>query len=190
MGICEEHRSYLNDDKVIHWFSQNAYIDHPKLTALPIGLGNQQYPHGNLNLLKTIIESRNVKRNLVFKNFSVDTNFSERNMVNQITFKNGFVMLPSMPQEYYFKILSESFFSISPPGNGIDCHRIWESLYLNTIPIVQNHTGLNQFKNLPILFIDRWEDITEEFLRKTLDNIKIDNDYIKELDINYWKTLL
>ena len=32
----------------------------------------------------------------------------------------------------YRKVLSNSYFVISPPGNGIDCHRTWEALIHKT----------------------------------------------------------
>ena len=35
----------------------------------------------------------------------------------------------------YYLNLKKSKFCICPEGNGPDCHRLWESLYLDVIPI-------------------------------------------------------
>ena len=86
----------------------------------------------------------------------------------------------------YWDMLAKSAYVISPPGGGIDCHRIWEALYLNTIPIVQNHASFSQFKHLPILFIDNWEDITIQYLRDDLHTRDTDWN-IDELKLDFWK---
>jgi hypothetical protein len=189
MGISSNHINYLNDNKVVKWYSQNASVNHPKLFALPIGLGNQQYPHGNVELLNDVITGKvfdNLKFSLAFKNFSIQTNQSVRSKVDEITHRNGFYMTNNFTQRGYFEILSKSFFSISPPGNGIDCHRIWESLYVGTIPIVQNHECFSQFKHLPILFIDKWEEVTHDLLYAKSYITSMFKKPIPELKMSYW----
>jgi hypothetical protein len=188
LGIDLKYIPYLDSEKVIKWFSQNTYIEHSKLRSLPIGLGNQQYPHGNLQLIKSIIDSNLSKELLVFKNFDVNTNYNERVKADRDTLKNNIPMWPHMQQTEYFTRLAQSAFVISPPGNGIDCHRIWECLYFNAIPIVKNHQCFNQFRHLPILFVDSWDIVTEKFLR---DNInRVNNLGLQELRLDYWRSLL
>ena len=56
-------------------------------------------------------------------------------------------------------------FIASPEGNGIDCHRTWEAIYLGLIPIV-NDNYLNRFfasLGLPIICTNDWN----EFAQKT-----------------------
>lgn len=60
---------------------------------------------------------------------------------------------------------------LSPRGNGFDCHRTWESLYLNTIPIVWNSTLNPLYLDLPIIVINDWNEITEEYLLAKLKEI-------------------
>jgi hypothetical protein len=179
---------FLNDEKVIKWFSQNVSIKHNKLYSLPIGLGNQQYPHGNLNLVKSILEQNNIKDILVFKNFNINTNRLVRVICEQITSKNNIPLYSGQTQIDYFKHVACSKFVISPPGNGPDCHRVWECLYFKTVPVVQYHECFNQFSHLPILFINNWEDVTLNFLEEKYSLIKEKfNHPIKELSIQYWK---
>ena len=187
-GIDNEHRVYLDNDKVIKWFTQNTYILHNKLYSLPIGLGNQQYSHGNLPLIKSIIDAKIPKDLLVFKNFNIHTNYNDRIYTDSVTSSNGIHMHPPMDQVNYFKTIAKSKFVISPPGNGIDCHRIWECLYLGAVPIVKNHICFMQFKHLPILFIDDWNVVTEHFLRKNIDFVN--NSNLQELQLKYWRKLI
>lgn len=183
---CEH---FLNDKRVIKWYSQNIGINHPKLFSIPIGLGNQQYPHGNISLLNSIILRNHTKDNLVYKNFSIDTNQSERRVVDVITAKNNINMYASVPQNIYFEHLARSKFVINPKGNGPDCHRVWECLYLGAIPILVEHISFSQFKHLPILFIQDWNDVTVDFLLNKAHTIQ-NASYYKELDMRHWKTII
>ena len=40
---------------------------------------------------------------------------------------------------FYRRILLNYMFVICPEGNGIDTHRMWEALYLRTIPIIKKY---------------------------------------------------
>jgi hypothetical protein len=188
LGIEQRHIPFLESKKVIKWFSQNTYTEHKKLVTLPIGLGNQQYSHGNLQLIKQIAETNLNKELLVFKNFDVNTNFNERSRADKITTNNNIPMWPHMDQTEYFTRLAQSAFVISPFGNGVDCHRIWECLYFNTVPVVKEHICFQQFKHLPILFVNDWDVVTEDFLRQNLK--RVNNSNLKELSLDYWKSLL
>jgi len=180
---------YLNDSKVLKWFSQNASSNHKKLFTLPIGIANQQYTHGNLELLSQIIDSSYNKSYLTYKNFDIHTNFHERSQIDHITSQNGICMNTKVNQIDYLTNLSRSVFCVSPPGNGIDCHRVWECLYLKTIPIVKYDNCYNNFKHLPILFIDNWYDITPNFLNTIANDLRFNlNNSQPELNMLYWKS--
>ena len=181
---------YLNTEKVIAWFSQNTEIIHDKLFSLPIGIANQQYEHGDLPLLKHLCEQDIKKDNLVYKNFNCSTNSSERIFIDHITTANGILMHSNVQQKDYFYNLARSIFAVSPPGNGPDCHRVWECLYLNTVPIVKSSNTFNQFTDLPILFIDDWNTINKHWLQVRIELMQksLSQSIIREkLSMSYWK---
>ena len=69
------------------------------------------------------------------------------------------------PYSVFLHNLTNSKFMICPKGNGIDCHRNWEVLYMRRVPIMTRHPYLEVlFKNYPVLFVDKYSDITEELL--------------------------
>ena len=61
----------------------------------------------------------------------------------------------------YYKKIHESYYVLSPAGKGLDTHRFWESLYLDSIPIVKRtNTILDDFYlKFPCLMIDDWENL-------------------------------
>ena len=78
-------------------------------------------------------------------------------------------------------------FCISPPGNGADCHRVWECLYLGVIPIVQRDLNYEQYDDLPILLVDDWNVLTREFLDTHYERIQATEWNLDKLGIHYWR---
>jgi len=188
-GVDHNYLEYLNSNKINKWFCQNRLTSHPKLLSFPIGIANSQWEHGNQELFKSVVDKNIPKEFLVYKNFDIGTNAYERNLCHAITQRNGIPMSSKTTIPAYWDMLAKSAFVISPPGGGIDCHRIWEALYFKTIPIVQSHVSFSQFEHLPILFVDKWEDITIQYLRNKLLRNDIDWN-IDELKLDFWKKSL
>ncbi|MGC1851316.1 MAG: hypothetical protein WA687_02620 [Solirubrobacterales bacterium] len=66
---------------------------------------------------------------------------------------------------YYSQIASHRFV-LSPEGNGIDCYRTWETLYLGAIPIVMVSSTMSAFDGLPILFTEDYSELSEAYLER------------------------
>ena len=183
----------LDLPKIKKWYALNTLIKHDKLVSIPIGLTTHEKKHGNMQLLKNISEMNIQKNKLLYANFNVNTNRSIRlSIKNIIESKNYKVIDGDKPleQEDYWKELSSSKFCISPPGNGVDCHRIWECIYLNTIPIVKKHYALEEFYDMKILFIDDWNIINNEFLEKKYNEFQNKNFNNEKCYYDYWKNLI
>jgi len=162
--IDTEHtNTILNSPKLINWYSQNVCFRHPKLHMVPIGLANSMWPHGDLSLfnnteyLKSII-----KLNRIFFNFNIHTNPKIRQPCFDIL-SNIYRSLPNIsPQENLIR-LSTYEFCISPEGNGSDCHRLWEALYLKVVPIVLRtpFTETLLINKIPLVVLEKWEDLKD-----------------------------
>ena len=64
----------------------------------------------------------------------------------------------------YHDSLKNYRFVLCPWGNGIDTHRIWETLYSGNIPVTKQHHTFSTSQELPIIFVDSYEEITEKKL--------------------------
>lgn len=183
----------LNNNNLIKWYGQNIDIKHPKLYALPIGIANSQWAHGKSEILEQIImkTKHNKKTKLLYVNFSVDTNPYIREPIKTLLVEKGYEFTsPDLPWEKYLNELSKYKYAICPEGNGPDCHRIWECLYLGVIPIIKNSVAFIQFNDLPILFIDNWDQINNDFLATQsliFDSKKYNTD---KLNLKYWDELI
>ena len=75
--------------------------------------------------------------------------------------------------------------SICPAGNGVDCHRVWEVLHLNRVPIVKKSTIMNHFVDLPIIFVDDWDNLQLEYLLDQYNKVKQNSR--NKLCFQYWE---
>ena len=139
------------------WYTQNLMISHSKISSIPIGVANSQWPHGQLAIFNNINYNKSKK---VFFNFYINTNRTARNLCYE-KLKDKITFLPSQNFQDYIKNLSEYEFCICPEGNGIDTHRLWECVYLQIIPIVVRNpfiTIIEKEFNIPIFILESWDD--------------------------------
>jgi hypothetical protein len=63
-----------------------------------------------------------------------------------------------LPHELYRFMLTIAAM-ICPRGNGLDTHRMWESLYLGRTTVVTSGTLDPLWKDLPVLILDDWQQV-------------------------------
>lgn len=94
-----------------------------------------------------------------------------------------------MPRADLWKIKGNYAFSISPPGNGLDCHRTWEDLILGCIVIVKTSPLDPLYTGLPVVIVKDWSEVTKENLTRWLDQYKdafTNPSYRSKLTNAYW----
>jgi hypothetical protein len=108
--------------------------------------------------------------------------------------KHGGVHIGNLPNIY--KRNRQYPFWLSPRGGGLDCHRTWEALYLDIIPIVWNNSLNVLYDNLPVLIINGYEELNEKLLCAKLNEIstkKLSKEKVYEyekLRNAYWRRLI
>ena len=157
----EDVLTLLYSNKITKWYAQNICYDHELLHVLPIGLANNMWDKGGVyNTIKLLYNSRFHKTENIYFCFSIGTNVSKRQLCYD-SLKNKVKWLNRISQGDNISRLSKYKFSINPDGNGVDCHRLWESLYLNVVPIVLDSVfARNLLKhNVPLVILNSWEDL-------------------------------
>ena len=86
--------------------------------------------------------------------------------------------------------LKRSKYVLSPLGLEVDCTRTWECFSLGAIPIVE-HSFLDPlYSNLPILLVDKWDEINEEYLNSKYDEILSKPKQLEKTTIQYWAKMI
>lgn len=160
---------------------------------IPLGLG-PPFGHG-APLAEDIknADTNRVRNKLLYVNFRPHTYLAERlPLMNQFveaqydwtTIGNADPTCQKFDQ--YLHELTSHKFCLCPRGNGIDTHRLWESLYCRTVPVVKYCDAHRNFTDLPILFVDDWSVVTEKFLNNKYEEMSCKQWDYSKLTASWW----
>jgi hypothetical protein len=162
----------LGNTGAVKIFAQNL-VDHiPGVEPLPIGLENAW--HSTNGRPKDFRVKRNKSLNRssrVMWAFNVETDpIGRKKAANELVNIPTADRLGLLTPKQHRSALTQYSFVASPPGNGLDCHRTWEAMYLGCVPIVlRSHMTQNyELLELPVWVVDSFEelrDLTEEQLQ-------------------------
>jgi hypothetical protein len=175
------------------WYSQNVNYKNKNIFSIPIGLENSIW-YTQINKTYKIqekIKQEKFIKNLVYMNHNINTNVSKRKKPYDVLESKSWVNtrygLNGHDFDDYLDNIYNHKFVICPEGNGIDTHRTWECLYVNTIPIEKRNINNQFYTDLPICFVDDWEEITETFLENEYIRITNTKWNIEKLNFEYWQ---
>ena len=89
-------------------------------------------------------------------------------------------------RKHYLQSVRNHTFVACPRGNGIDTHRLWETLYMGSIPIVKKDLAHSDWLDLPVLWIDDWNQLNEQYLREQEIVIRSREWNMEKLKVGYW----
>jgi len=190
--------SYLENEKIIHWYALNLDFVHPKATVIPLGVQNfnvhfpENFIESYISIAPTLISVQ--KKTEIIFGFTITAHNQERKDAFHFLSSSPLAKEVKLPRTEYYQHLAGVKFIASPQGNGLDCHRIWEALYFKTIPILVRSTfSLElQKEGYPIYIIEDWSEI------ERLDIQILDKFYLQyqnlfntpKLYLHYWQELL
>lgn len=200
-----------------YWFAQNCIADHPKLVRIPIGLDYHSLVPSQSKFVWSQPQrhSWGLKKMPVIQEmelFSIRNSAGERscrayaNFQFLMTTRYGKIdriqAFNTVPKDLVFyepskttrdvcwKKMIKYVFVLSPQGNGLDCHRTWESLCLGCYPIVKT-SGLDPlFEDLPVWIVKEWTDVTEEAMVAKMNEFNSKTFKLEKLTLKYWQEVI
>lgn len=195
------------------WFAQNATSNHPKLRIIPEGLqpsyqsktGDAGYEIARVkeNILSTLDESAPTK--FIYANFAIGTNPTFRQPVKDICSSVNFIdwdesvnftSYDSYNNEntlsYFYKKIKDYRATVCPIGNGLDTHRVYETLYSNRIPITFSKVLYDKlYYQYPVVLLENINDLKNYDLLDKLIKEQENKSWDKELlNFSYWKNII
>lgn len=177
---------------LVSWFSQNCDGSHPKVRPFPIGidlhtLRDYTTPSQLVRLLQGLgasaapVEKRPLK---VFCDLNLSLSKERRKAVDalrgcgHVEFAVSRVSQGAIWKRYvrYPLVLSAS-------GNGLDCHRTWELLYLGCIVVTKASPLDPLYEGLPVIIVDDWPQVRDvDMLQQCIREFSplTDHDYIRK----------
>ena len=185
------------------WFCQNATFSHDRVLAIPIGLENHfegREGHGYVwghaaEKIKVIqkVDTKVKPSKLLYANFKVETNPKHRTPIKELCQKSEIVtwVEPKLSYEEFVADILDHEAVVCAQGNDSgDNHRIYETLYLNRIPITFNPQQYEVLHHkLPVILCASEADLLDEEVIK--EKISIAKKKSREwLDYNRWNKLI
>jgi len=173
--------------------------------SIPLGLTNNcndSYNHTILGNTKHFIRANQVSNFCSEFNASIYVNFSKDN--NLIVRKALLAIVAKMKNVVYgnFEISDKSRIKyledlrshalvLCPEGNGIDTHRLWETIYMGGTPVITRNKFLPDIlSELPVIQLDKWSDLGDmKLMEAHWNNLQSRKYDFNSLLSEYWINL-
>ena len=189
--VDKRYQKILDNKYLLKWFASNTIIKNNKVIPIPLGIQNSRYHH--FGVINDFNEQRiQIKQKLpkILCSFDIATNPKKRKLTLKVLSKIRLVdAINDLTAYEYREKLKNYMFQACPEGNGLDTYRVWESMYLNVIPIVIKNKFYSQLENFPSLILNDWSELelyTKNDLKKIYTlNLKKLNE-CKYIWFDYW----
>lgn len=167
----------------LHMFLNNNIYEHPQIHCMPIGIRDCEKVvpnHKGFSHDYLFNEGlKSVEKNILCLLCYSYTHFERNRCYNELKNKpfvlnlndNVYEKQPSIhcgkvPVWINYDLTHKSYYVLSPRGGGEDCHRFYEAIYLDSIPIVKRtNTAFDKLYNVfPCLIVNDWNEVTQELL--------------------------
>lgn len=175
-----------------------------RVRPLPLGLTNDcddgplHRLLGDREPLKTVVEEgrRTIGyRGVKYANFNPKTHKSRRRL-QQLLNENPVTSIESPDYSRdgrisYLRSLRDSDFVLCPRGNGIDTHRLWETLYVGGLPVVEEFPRARELlQGLPAIIVRDWSNITNSaFMERSWYEMHENTHSAERLTLSYYANL-
>jgi hypothetical protein len=183
---------------------QHQDIFHDKVVSLPLGFKTES----TAGLFQTLIEWKTKERKYPKKVRLLLINNScyqhrrniTRTVESLISTKLGhFNSYGLLNPSQFAQAVASSKFVFCPSGLGWDCYRVWEVLFLGSIPVIERSPGHKTghgwdrtLDDLPVLWVDNFSELTVELLENSYAKLiaKAAAYKYEKLTQKYWEDLL
>ena len=179
---------YSNVGKI---FANNLVGKSERCFPIPLGLERQAHRGGGkVRDFKKQYRINAYNRTIPFLVAWNDVTNAKRSIYRSEfqSYSNCLVINKRLHASTIHKLMRNTMFVPSPAGNGIDCHRTWEAIYLGAVPVVlkSEFYGTDDW---PVLVVDNWSDLLNKS-KSDLESIYKKNALSKKESINFGLDIL
>jgi hypothetical protein len=177
------------------WLCQNNAMPKSKnIFTLPIGIENLRLGRLGQQKWYTRHNASAIKDKILVPPMS-PTNIQRLDVIN-FAVKNPTlfaVYTQYLHETSYFELTRNYRFVLCCEGNGFENHRIWETLYQGSFPILINSKWADSLRylKLPLLIVDSLKELSRYKLQKFLSsNIDFEPKNLPQLWIPFWREFI
>ncbi len=200
-GDDQSHLKMIKEERfTTKIFSTNVNFESTNVIGIPIGIENYKIGKNGLHNylakdLRTLEKIKKQKRKIdILVNFRLRTNKSHRTKVLNLCAQNTYCKLYGhLKMKKLRRKILKSKFVVSPRGNGLDCHRTWETLYLGANPIVMKGDYQSSLlEGLNIHCVDSFSEISNlnSSNIEYLHGLYMKEEISEKIYFPYWEALV
>jgi hypothetical protein len=164
---------------------------HEKITAIPFGIaeGRQDYIYNAMQKIET--EKKKNKIYVSWNDYNLERYELRKELVDWQSYAGVDALTVRYPKEGqdtyedYIENLRTHKYVVSPPGNGADCYRTLESIYMKCFTFVED-TATNYITNLPVYRYKTVDDIIRCYNDNGLSRMEKGPEEQPETKLSYW----
>jgi hypothetical protein len=139
------------------WAPDEWYPNFPETSAFGVPILRRK--------LDALIAGNLSRDNLLLVAFTNGNNPGERDAAQQAAAAMNFNK-KEVSKASWAKAVQDHLFVLAPAGNGVDTHRIWETILNGAIPIVRTSDYDQWLSCLPYVRLNSWSELSESLLNK------------------------
>lgn len=182
-----------NENLLLFVIGGHTNITHPKLLVRPLGIQDldKRYIKGKSkkqmlwDYMRNYAANKKPKKNFVFTSIAnsvsrpqlircIEPKFTEGELTvhrychDKEKVKKGTkgMCQNRIPVHKFYQRVAMSRIVLTLPGVGYDTYRLWESMYMGAMPLMERNVGFDKpLYRLPALLVDDWSSVTPDLLR-------------------------
>ena len=139
------------------WAPDEWYPNFPATSAFGVPILRQK--------LSKFIDGNLSRDHLLLVAFTNGNNPGERDAAQQAAAAMNFYK-KEVSKASWARTVQDHLFVLAPAGNGVDTHRIWETILNGAVPIVRTNDYDRWLSCLPYVRLNSWSDLSEALLNK------------------------
>jgi hypothetical protein len=139
------------------WAPDEWYPNFPATSAFGVPILRQK--------LSRFLDGNLSRDQLLLVAFTNGNNPGERDAAQQAAASMNFYK-KEVSKSSWAAAVQDHLFVLAPAGNGVDTHRIWETILNGAVPIVRTNDYDHWLSCLPYVRLNSWSDLSEALLNK------------------------
>jgi hypothetical protein len=175
-------------ENVVHWFVVNLMVKDERCTAIPFGIAE-----GKTDELLEVMSEMNIDGDRELSTYVSWQDYTlERYQLREWLrgFESVTIVEPNEAQSYkeYLRNLGTHMYVVSPPGNGADCYRTLEALYMGATVLCED-TVTNRLLTMPVENYGSFAGILDVIDYKSQFTLNVKNCPVvtRNIKLSYWK---
>jgi FkbM family methyltransferase len=178
--------TWLKHKYLTRWYSWNS--NHPEVHPIPIGLNEDSQ-------LQPMVRAKRAasKTMKLLVNFRQDR--PERKSLHNRLKSLDWVHVEPYSKKWqsqaklttHYESISKYTWTLCPRGAGQDTHRLWEALYLGSIPVVLKSNLSPLYAGLPVIQLESWDQLSLETLKTLSKSLPTSR---RNANFGYWANII